>query len=276
MWKWFHKLGSPPHFYRIAGAWAPWFGWGAALLIAAGLYGGLVLAPPDEEMGEGFRILYVHVPAAWMSLFAYTYMAVLAAIGLIWRMKLAHAVASACAVLGASFTFLALVTGAIWGKPMWGAFWVWDARLTSELLLLFLFLGYLALREAFDDVGQADRASAVLAIVGVVNVPIIHYSVEWWRTLHQPPTVITSEGPRIAASMATPLIMMALGYTLLFASLVCVRVRTEVLRRERQKAWVKALVLGEDNDPGQQATRNPAGPSASNPTPSPSGAPGAG
>ncbi len=274
MWKWFHKLGSPPHFYRIAGAWAPWFGWSAALLIAAGLYSGLVLAPPDEEMGEGFRIIYVHVPAAWLSLFAYTYMAVLAAIGLIWRIKLCHAIASACAVLGASFTFLALVTGSIWGKPMWGTWWQWDARLTSELLLLFLFLGYLALREAFDDVNQADRASAVLAIVGVVNVPIIHYSVEWWRTLHQPTTVLTSDGPRIAGSMLTPLLLMALGYTLFFAALVCVRVRAEVLRRERQKAWVKALVLTGDEPDSSSGGRNQQVPRTSNQTQA-SGAPGA-
>jgi heme exporter protein C len=242
MWKWFHKLGSPPHFYRMAGTWTPWFAWGAALLIAVGLYGGLVMAPIDEEMGDGFRIIYVHVPSAWMSLFIYTYMAVTAAIGLIWRMKLAHAVASSCAVLGASFTFLALVTGSIWGKPMWGAWWVWDARLTSELLLLFLFLGYMALRSAFDDVEQADRASAILAIVGIINVPIIHYSVEWWRTLHQPSTVITAEGPAIATSMLVPLLLMAVGFTLYFAAMLTVRVRAEVLRRERHKGWVQELL----------------------------------
>ncbi|MEO0974006.1 MAG: heme ABC transporter permease CcmC [Pseudomonadota bacterium] len=281
MWKWFHMLGSPPHLYRIAGACAPWFGWAAAVFIGAGLYGGLVLAPPDEEMGEGFRIIYVHVPSAWMSLFAYTYMAILAAIGLIWRLKLAHAVASACAVLGASFTFLALVTGAIWGKPMWGAWWVWDARLTSELLLLFLFLGYLALRQGFDDVRQADRASAVLAIVGVINVPIIHYSVEWWRTLHQPATVITNDGPRIASSMLVPLLLMVLGFTLFFAAVVCMRVRTEILRRERQKAWVRALVLGDDDEqtrPGAERNLGDAAPSNATvgAASGPSEAPGAG
>jgi heme exporter protein C len=242
MWKWFHKLGSPPHVYRIAGAWTPWFAWSAVLLIAAGLYGGLVLAPVDEEMGDGFRIIYVHVPSAWMSLFIYTYMAVMAAIGLIWRIKLAHAIASSCAVLGASFTFLALVTGAIWGKPMWGAWWVWDARLTSELLLLFLFLGYIALRGAFDDVARADRASAILAIVGIINVPIIHYSVEWWRTLHQGPTVTRLDGPAIATSMLVPLLLMAIGFTLYFAAMLTVRVRAEVLRRERHKGWVREML----------------------------------
>jgi heme exporter protein C len=242
MWKWFHKLGSPPHFYRMAGAWTPWFGWSALALILAGLYGGLVLAPIDAEMGDGFRIIYVHVPSAWMSLFIYTYMAVTAAIGLIWRMKLAHAVASSCAVIGASFTFLALVTGAIWGKPMWGAWWVWDARLTSELLLLFLFLGYIALRSAFDDVAQADRASAILAIVGIINVPIIHFSVEWWRTLHQGPTVTKLDGPAIDMSMLVPLLLMAIGFTLYFATVLLVRVRAEVLRRERHKGWVREML----------------------------------
>ncbi|MEO0972852.1 MAG: heme ABC transporter permease CcmC [Pseudomonadota bacterium] len=243
MWKWFHRLGSPPHFYRLAGLWTPWFGWSAALLISIGLVWGLAFAPPDDEMGDGFRIIYVHVPSAWLSLMAYTYMAVTAAIGLIWRMKLAHAVASACAVVGASFTFLALVTGSIWGKPMWGTWWAWDARLTSELLLLFLFFGYLALRQAFDDVAQADRASAVLAIVGIVNVPIIHYSVEWWHSLHQTSTVIKEGGPAIAASMLWPLLLSALGFTAFFAAVVCVRTRAEVLRREARKSWVRELVL---------------------------------
>jgi len=170
MWTWFHRLASPPHFYRAAGRLAPWFGWSATILIAFGLYGGLVWAPKDNEMGDGFRIIYVHVPSAWMSLCTYTTMAVAAAIGLIWRIKLAHAVAASTAVPGASFTFLALVTGSIWGKPMWGTWWVWDARLTSELVLLFLFLGYLALRAAFDDTDRADRASAVIINLDVEEV----------------------------------------------------------------------------------------------------------
>lgn len=244
MWTWFHRLASPPHFYRVAGRLAPWFAWSAAILIALGLYGGLVWAPPDNEMGDGFRIIYVHVPSAWMSLCTYTTMAVAAAIGLIWRIKLAHAVAASTAVPGASFTFLALVTGSIWGKPMWGTWWVWDARLTSELVLLFLFFGYLALRAAFDDTDRADRASGVLAIVGIINVPIIHYSVEWWATLHQGPTVTRLAAPAIDTRMLLPLLAMALGFTFYFAALLMVRVRAEVLERERRSRWVTELVDG--------------------------------
>src|SRR5688500_570970 len=183
-WTWLHKFASPPHAYRLAGRLTPWFGWPAFLLIVAGLYGGLVLAPPDHLQGEGFRIVYVHAPSAWMSMFVYGTMAVAAAIGLVWRIKLAHAVAAAAAPIGASFTVLALATGAIWGKPTWGTWWVWDARLTSELILLFLYAGVMSLRGSIDDRDRADRASALLAIVGVVNLPIIHYSVCWWNTLH--------------------------------------------------------------------------------------------
>ncbi len=242
MWKFFHKLGSPPYFYRLAGSMQPWFAWLAFVLIAAGVYGGLFVAPPDDEMGDGFRIIYVHVPAAWMSMFIYVNMALSAAIGLIWRIKLAFAVAASSAALGASFTFLALVTGSIWGKPMWGTWWVWDGRLTSELLLLFLFVGFIALRSAFDDINRADRASAVLALIGVVNIPIIHYSVEWWNTLHQGPTVTRMAAPAIDARMLVPLLLMALGFTLYYVALLLMRVRSEVLRRERNKRWVKDLV----------------------------------
>src|SRR6185436_16318944 len=195
---WFHKLASPPHAYRITGRLLPWFAWPAGLLIAVGLYGGVVLAPPDYQQGDAFRIVYVHAPSAWLSMFVYGTMAATAAIGLVWRIKLAHAVAAASAPIGASFTILALATGSIWGKPMWGTWWVWDARLTSELLLLFLYLGYMALRASFDDPQRADRASAVLALVGVINVPIIHYSVEWWTTLHQPASVTKLDKPSIA------------------------------------------------------------------------------
>ena len=186
MWTWFHQLSSPPHFYRMAGRLLPWFAWPALVLIVVGTWGGLVAAPADYQQGDGFRIIYVHVPSAWLSMFGYVSLAIAAGIGLIWRMKLAHVAANAIAPLGASFTALALATGSIWGKPMWGTWWVWDARLTSELILLFLYLGYIALNRAFDDRKQGDRASAVLALVGVVNVPIIHYSVEWWNTLPQP------------------------------------------------------------------------------------------
>ena len=239
MWVWLHKFASPPHFYRLAGQLAPWFGWSAFVLIVAGLYGGLVLAPPDYQQGDAFRIIYVHAPSAWMSLCVYVVMALASAIGLIWRIKLAHAVAASCAPIGASFTFAALATGALWGQPMWGTWWVWDARLTSELILLFLYLGYIALRASIDDLQRADRASAVLALVGVVNVPIIHYSVVWWNTLHQPATVTKMAAPSISTSMLIPLLMMIVGFTLCFVALLLVRVRGEVLRRERSAGWIR-------------------------------------
>src|SRR4029077_8516495 len=164
-WTWFHRLGSPPHVYALAGRLTPWFAWPAALLIAGGLWGGLVLAPPDYQQGDGFRIIYVHAPSAWMSLMVYTTMAVAAAVGLVWRIKVAHAVAASCAPIGASFTVAALVTGSLWGQPMWGTYWQWDPRLTSELILLFFYMGYSGLRGAIDDINRADRAAAVLAIV---------------------------------------------------------------------------------------------------------------
>jgi len=242
MWKWFHKLASPPHFYRVAGVLVAWFAWPAFLLIVAGLYGGLVLAPPDYQQGDAFRIIYVHAPSAWMSLMVYVLMALSAAIGLIWRIKISHAVAASCAPIGASFTFAALATGALWGQPMWGTWWVWDARLTSELILLFLYLGYIALRSAIDDPQRADRASAVLAIVGVINVPIIHYSVVWWNTLHQAPSVTKMAAPSISMSMLVPLLMMILGFTLYFVALLLTRVRGEVLRRERSAGWIREVI----------------------------------
>jgi heme exporter protein C len=238
-WKWFHRLGSPPYIYGLAGRLIPWFAWPAAILILIALYLGLFVAPPDRVQGEGFRILYVHAPSAWMSVMVYTVMAVSAAIGLIWRIKVAHAVAASCAPIGASFTAVALLTGMLWGKPMWGTYWEWDPRLTSELVLLFLYLGYMGLRSAIEDLQQADRASAVLAIVGVVNVPIIHYSVLWWNSLHQAPSVMKFGKPNMPASMLTPLLLMLLGFTLYFAAVVLMRLRGEVLRRERAASWLR-------------------------------------
>jgi heme exporter protein C len=239
-WTWFHKLASPPHAYRIAAKLTPWLGWPALALIAAGLYGGLVRAPPDYLQGEGFRIVYVHAPAAWLSMLVYGTMALGAAIGLVWRIKVAHAVAAASAPVGASFTLLALVTGAIWGKPMWGTWWVWDARLTSELILLFLYAGVVALRASIDDRERADRAAAVLAIVGVVNLPIIHYSVYWWNTLHQPATLTKIGKPSMAGEMLWPLLAMLLGFTLYFGAVLLVRLRAEILRRERDASWLRS------------------------------------
>ncbi len=242
-WTWFHRLGSPPHVYRLARRLTPWFAWPAALLILAGLYGGLVLAPPDYQQGDGFRMIYVHVPTAYLSLMVYVTMAVTAAVGLIWRMKVAHAVAASCAPIGASFTAAALATGMLFGRPMWGTYWEWDPRLTSELLLLFLYLGYMGLRSAFDDVQRSDRASALLAIVGVVNVPIIHYSVVWWNSLHQAPSLLRFGRPTIyATSMLVPLLLMILGFMLYFVAILLMRLRGEVLRRERGSTWVKEAI----------------------------------
>lgn len=241
---WFHRLASPPHVYGLAARLTPWFAWPAAALILAGLYGGLVLAPPDYQQGDGFRIIYVHAPSAWMSLMVYVTMASSAAVGLIWRMKVAHALAASCAPIGASFALAALATGSLWGRPMWGTYWEWDPRLTSELILLFLYLGYMALRSAIDEVQRADRASALLAVVGVVNVPIIHYSVSWWNSLHQAPSVMKLAKPEMPAAMLLPLLMMLIGFTLFFVSLILVRLRGEILQRERTASWVREALAG--------------------------------
>jgi heme exporter protein C len=241
-WTWFHRLGSPPYIYGLAVRLTPWFAWSAALCIFAGTYGGLFLAPADYQQGDDFRIIYVHAPSAWMSLMVYTTMAISAAVGLIWRIKVSHAVAAACAPIGASFTLVALVTGSLWGYRMWGTYWEWDPRLTSELILFFLYLGYMGLRSSIDDMQRADRASAVLAVVGVVNVPIIHFSVMWWNSLHQAPSVMQLAAPTMPASMLVPLLLMLLGFTLMFAALLLVRLRAEILSRERTANWIREAV----------------------------------
>ena len=237
----FHKLASPKHFYRLAGLWIPWLAVTCAGFMLTGLYQGLLVAPPDYQQGESYRIMFIHVPAAWMSMFVYVVMAGAGAIGLIWHMKLAEIVAISSAPIGASFTFLALVTGSIWGKPMWGTWWVWDARLTSELILLFLYLGVIALYNAVDDKRTAARATSILALVGVVNIPIIHYSVEWWNTLHQGPTVTKFDTPSIDIRMLIPLLLMAVAFKLFYAVVVLMRSRCEVLQRERNTQWVREL-----------------------------------
>jgi heme exporter protein C len=239
MWKFIHKFGSPPHFFRLSELLAPWFAWAAAILILAGTYGGLFVAPTDYQQMDGFRIIYVHVPSASLSLFVYVTMATAAAVGLIWRIKLAHAVAAAAAPIGASFTFLALATGSIWAKPMWGTWWVWDARLTSELVLLFLYFGYMALRAAIEDENRADRASALLAIIGVINVPIIKYSVEWWHTLHQTASIYKLGKPSMPPDMYIWLIMMIVGFMCFFGALLMIRTRAEVIRRARDQRWLR-------------------------------------
>lgn len=238
MWLWFHKLSSPPYAYRTAGRMRPWLFWPAIALMIVGAVGGLMLAPPDYQQKDAFRIIYVHVPTAILSLSIYTVMAVAAAVGIIWRIKLAHAVAAACAPIGAWFTAVCLATGSIYGKPMWGTWWEWDPRLTSELILLFLYLGYMALRASFDDTQRADRASAILAIVGVVNVPIVKYSVVWWNSLHQGPSISKLAAPSIEGSMLWPLLIMMLAFFLFFGAVLCDRLRGEILRRERNASWL--------------------------------------
>ncbi len=241
-WAWMHRFASPPYFYNVAGKLVPWLGSACVLSMAAGLYLGLFVAPPDYQQGESYRIIFVHVPSAWMSLFIYSAMAVTAGIGLIWRIKLADIMTISAAPIGASFTFCALITGALWGKPMWGTYWVWDARLTSELILFFLYLGIIALHGAIEDRRTAARAVSILTLVGVVNIPIIHYSVEWWNTLHQGPTVTKFDSPSIHLSMLIPLLLMAVAFKLFFFTTVLMRARTEVLEREQRSAWVRELV----------------------------------
>jgi len=227
--------------YRVAGVLGPVFGTICLISLVVGLYLGLVVAPPDYEQGESYRIIYIHVPSAWMSMFVYVIMATSSAIFLIWRLKIADMVAVASAPIGAAFTAVALLTGSFWGKPMWGTWWIWDARLTSELLLLFLYLGYMALRGAMETPQSAARAAGILAVVGVVNIPIIHFSVEWWNTLHQPATITKLDKPSMHISMLRPLLIMVLSFQMLYFFNLMVRVRTIILEREARTAWVAEL-----------------------------------
>lgn len=227
-----NRLANPARFMRLSAKAVPWCGWTAAAILAVGLFWSLVLAPPDYQQGDTVRIMYVHVPAAWMALSIYLFMAVASAVALVWRHPLAEVAARAAAPVGATFTFVCLATGSLWGRPMWGAWWVWDARLTSVLVLFFLYLGYVALVNAFDDPSRGGRAGAVLALVGVVNLPIIKFSVDWWNTLHQPASVMRVGGPSIAISMLAPLLIMAVGFALLFAVLLMLRMRTALNERK--------------------------------------------
>ena len=227
-----HRFASPARFLRLSAAILPWSSGLAVVLIAAGLYLGLFVAPADYRQGESVRIMFVHVPSAWMALSVYTFMAAASAVGLVWKHPLADLAAKAAAPVGASFTVIALVTGALWGEPMWGTWWVWDARLTSVLILLFLYLGYMALWQALDDPARAAKAAAILALVGFVNVPIIHFSVEWWSTLHQPASVFRVGGPTIHGSMLVPLLLMGAGFAAYFVSLLILRLRSEIVARK--------------------------------------------
>lgn len=236
------RYAAPKNFYALAGRLIPWLGLATLACLGVGLYWGLFVAPADYQQGQSYRIMFIHVPAAWMSMFTYAVMAGAAGIGLVWNIKLAEMLAKVSAPLGASFTAIALVTGSLWGKPMWGTYWVWDARLTSELLLLFLYLGYMALQASIEEPRRAARASAILALVGVVNLPIIHYSVQWWNTLHQPASVSKIGVPSIHPSMLWPLLIMALAFQLYYFTVALMRMRNEILEREKHTAWVAEVI----------------------------------
>ena len=232
------RFASPPNAYRLAGQLWPAFALAAVLTALAGLYVGFVVAPTDAQQGEAYRIIYVHVPAAWMSMLIYVAMAMWAAVGLVFQSRLSAMMAHALAPTGALMTFLALFTGALWGKPTWGTWWVWDARLTSYLILLFLYLGYIALTEAIDDTRRADNAGALLALVGAVNVPIIYFSVQWWNTLHQGATISMTAAPKMAQTMLTAMLIMTFAFWAYAFAVVFTRTRAIVLEREREAAWV--------------------------------------
>ena len=238
--RWFH-YAAPQTFYGLAGRLWPWFGLLALALAMVGLAIGLVVAPADAVQGEGYRIIYIHVPASWMSMVIYLAMAFWSGLGLTFQTRLSGMMTRALAPTGAMFAFLSLWTGALWGKPMWGTWWVWDARLTSELILFFLYLGYIALTQAIDDVRRADRAGALIAIVGAINVPIIYFSVKWWNTLHQGASVSLTRSPSMAQLMLWGMLLMALSFWVYTLAVVCHRVRSLILERERYTAWVQDL-----------------------------------
>ena len=236
---WF-RYASPATFYPLAGRLIPWFAWAASLLAVAGLWIGLVVAPTDFQQGDAYRIIFIHVPAAWMSMFIYMVMAFWCAISLGFNARLAAMMTQALAPTGALFTAIALWTGALWGKPTWGTYWAWDARMTSELILLFLYFGYMALRNAIDDPRRADRASAVLALVGAINVPIIYFSVKWWNTLHQGATISMTAAPKMASIMVAGLLVMSFAAWFYAIAVALVRVRAIILERERGAGWIGA------------------------------------
>ncbi len=227
-----HRFANPARFQRIARRILPFFAGATVLFLGFGLYYALLGSPADYQQGETVRIMYVHVPAAWMSLFVYASMALSSAVALIWRHPLADLATRAAALPGAAFTALCLATGSLWGQPMWGTWWVWDARLTSVLVLFFLYLGYIALVDAFDDPERGAKAGSILALVGAVNLPIIKFSVDWWNTLHQPASVLKLGGPSIDGTMLRPLLLMALGFTCFFATLLLLRLETALLDRK--------------------------------------------
>ncbi len=242
MWRFFHKLGSPRYFYQLTNWLLPVLAVATVLLLVVGTVWGLLFVPMDFRQGNSFRIIYIHVPSSFIALAGYYLMAIAGAINLIWRMKLADMVVKSAAPIGAAMTFIALATGAIWGKPTWGAWWVPDARIMSMLVLLFLYLGITALYSAFDNKAAAGKACAILALVGTVNIPIIYKSVDWWYSLHQPATIKLTGAPSMAAEMFYPLLVMIVGFYLLFAVLLIMNLRVEILSRESKTNWVASVV----------------------------------
>ncbi len=227
-----HRFANPARFLRITAVVLPWTTGLTAATLVAGLYLGLVIAPPDYQQGDTVRIMFVHVPAAWMAMAVYGVIAIASAVGLVWKHPLADLSAKAAAPIGAAFTFLALLTGSLWGKPMWGTWWEWDARMTSVLILFFIYIGYMAMWQAFDDPTRAAKFCAILALVGAVNLPIIKFSVDWWNTLHQPASVVTMSGPKIHSSILVPLLVMILAFKLYFITVLLHRIRAEILARK--------------------------------------------
>lgn len=242
MWTFIHKWGSPKWFYSMSGKLQPWFWTVSLLLIVVGTLWGLVFAPADYQQGNSFRIIYVHVPAAFLAQSIFVSMAAAALVFMVWRIKIADMAATVMAPFGAVMTFIALFSGAVWGVPTWGTWWMWDARLTSMLILLFLFLGVMALRGAFTSRDGGARAASVLAMVGVINIPIIKYSVDWWFTLHQPATFTVTSSPSMPTEMWLPLLIMVVGFYGFFIAMTLMRTRSEILRRESNKRWVMDLI----------------------------------
>ncbi|MCM2679000.1 heme ABC transporter permease [Echinimonas agarilytica] len=246
MFKWLHPYAKSENLYRLSGKFLLWFGWLGFIGAVVGTIWGLGFTPADYQQGDSFRIIYVHVPMAMMSMGGYLGMAIAAFIGVVWQQKHSDMMVMAIAPIGAIYTFLALFTGAAWGKPMWGTWWIWDARLTSELILLFLYLGVMALYNAYSDKRSGARAAGILAMVGVINLPIIHYSVEWWNTLHQGATITKFAKPSMDTSMLWPLLINVLAFGLLLGALALMRLRNDLLRTEGHRPWVQKIVEGEN------------------------------
>ncbi len=244
-WQWFHRLGSPRWFYQKTSIWLPWLSIATVVLLVVGCVWGLGFAPMDARQGNSYRIIYIHVPASMLAMAGYYVMAIAGAVGLIWKMKLADMVMKSAAPIGAILTFVGLVTGAVWGKPTWGTWWVWDGRITSMLILFFLYLGVIALQNAYQNQDAANKVCAILSLVGTVNIPIIYKSVDWWFTLHQPASIKFTEPNSIDPSMWYPLMVMIIGFYFFYALALILQTRVEILSREQRTKWVQELLLGD-------------------------------